>query len=325
MFALTLGTFAQAPQLSLADLLIGLRSKKATLMDRNKILTEAVQQRGITFLLSAEIEKELATTGANADLLAAVRAKSAEMRAALAPKPTPIPTPTPPDFSFFKARADANAVKGEFTTALVDYNKSIDLKKDSAGLYFSRGRAHYNMKAYGLAVDDFSKALELDPKDANVYFNRGLSLEKLGDQEKAAADFEKAAEFDPADEQIKANLNRLKDALAKAAELARPKPEPIVPPEFISRGTLTTGDAVKLVTPIYSTTAQRANIEGKVTVEVELDAEGNVVSAEAKDGHRMLRSAAEAAAERSKFLPAMFDNRPIKSKGVIVYNFSLKD
>jgi hypothetical protein len=47
---------AQAPsQLSLADILIGLRSKKVELADRNKILTEAVLSRGITFTLTPEI------------------------------------------------------------------------------------------------------------------------------------------------------------------------------------------------------------------------------------------------------------------------------
>jgi hypothetical protein len=38
----------------------------------------------------------------------------------------------------------------------------------------------------------------------------------------------------------------------------------------------------------------------------------------------MLRSSAEDAANKSKFKPAMFNSRPIKGKGVINYNFSLK-
>ncbi|MEO6052158.1 MAG: hypothetical protein ABIP78_12625 [Pyrinomonadaceae bacterium] len=51
--------------MSLADILIALRSKKATLPDRNKILTDAVQTKGTTFSMTPEIEKELAGTGAD--------------------------------------------------------------------------------------------------------------------------------------------------------------------------------------------------------------------------------------------------------------------
>ena len=50
---------AQNPPLSLADLLIGLRSKKVTIEERNQILTRAITERGVTFVNTPEIEKEL--------------------------------------------------------------------------------------------------------------------------------------------------------------------------------------------------------------------------------------------------------------------------
>src|SRR5688500_6917100 len=77
--ALTFGAVvkAQTPQLSLADLLIGLRSKKVSLQERNTILTEAVRQRGVTFTMTPEIEKELETTGASPTLVEAIRLKTA--------------------------------------------------------------------------------------------------------------------------------------------------------------------------------------------------------------------------------------------------------
>jgi TonB family C-terminal domain len=79
-----------------------------------------------------------------------------------------------------------------------------------------------------------------------------------------------------------------------------------------------------MVMPTYPQLASRANIEGKVTVDVELDMEGKVVSAKAASGHQMLRQAAEDAAKRSRFKPPTFDGTPIRAKGVIVYNFNLK-
>src|SRR5687767_5162758 len=102
---LTLTAVAQQPQLSLADLLIGLRSKKVTVEERNTILASAVRQRGITFALTPEIEKELIVTGAWRILLDAVREKSVVAAAAKpTPTPTPAPTPPPPDFNFYKTR-----------------------------------------------------------------------------------------------------------------------------------------------------------------------------------------------------------------------------
>ena len=76
------------------------------------------------------------------------------------------------------------------------------------------------------------------------------------------------------------------------------------------------------MTPSYSPVAVRAGIQGKVKVEVMIDAEGNVTSAKAVEGHQFLRLDAEEAAHRSKFKPAMFDGKPIKAKGYIIYNFT---
>src|SRR6476646_5751529 len=75
---LAVGTFpaqAQSRELSLADILIALRSKKADIGQKNKILADAIKQRGITFSLTPEIEKELDGTGAANDLIAAIREK----------------------------------------------------------------------------------------------------------------------------------------------------------------------------------------------------------------------------------------------------------
>ena len=330
--ALAVSAGAQSPQLSLADLLIGLRSKKLTLTERNKILTDAVRQRGVTFTISPEIEKELATTGADAGLLAAIRSKGQPAKPAATPTPapkpvaTPIPTPTPPDSSFYQKRADASMVKGEFDSALVDYNRAVELKADDPLLFVGRGRTHFNLKSYDLSVKDFDKAVELNPNAAIAFLNRGASFEKLGNKEKALADYQRAATLDNSNETAKAEAKRLQDEFAMAAA-AKSVPAPLtanVKPEFLNLGNLSAANAVRMVTPVYSAIAQRSAIEGRVTVEVEINAEGNVVSAKATSGHAMLRSAAEDAAKKSKFKPAMFNNEPIKAIGSITYNFALR-
>src|SRR5688500_4819793 len=220
--ALTFGAVAKAqtPQLSLADLLIGLRSKKVSLQERNTILTEAVRQRGVTFSMTPEIERELETTGASPTLVEAIRqktvaaAKALPTPAVVQPAATPIPTPTPADFSFYQSRADQSAGKGEFSMALADYNRSLEMKADNPAAYLNRGKAHYNLKSYDLSLKDFDKAVELNPKDSIAFLNRGVSHEKLGDTKKAMGDYQKSVDLDPANDAAKANLKRLQDAEA---------------------------------------------------------------------------------------------------------------
>lgn len=325
-FALT--AIAQNPPLSLADLLIGLRSKKATIEERNQILAKAVQERGVTFVNSAEIEKELAATGADAALIAAVRLKGQPAKPAATPKPVvvaPTPTPTPIDFTFYQKRADANLGKGDLDSALADYNMALAMKADEPELFVGRGRTHFTRESYDLSVKDYDRAIELSPKTAVAFLNRGASHEKLGDVTKALADYKKATELDATNETAKSEVKRIEDALAKeaAAKAASAKPVEMVAPEFLNLGSLSPSNAVRLVTPTYSTMARQSRIVGKVTVDVEIDVEGNVVEAKASAGHAMLRQSAEDAAKRSKFKPVVFNEKPIKAKGVITYNFSL--
>lgn len=336
---------AQTPQLSLADLLIGLRSQKVSLPDRNRILTAAVRDRGITFAYTPEIAKELSATGASPELLKAIQEKSDATKAAKA-EPEP-------DHTFYQRRAIESSVKGEYSLALADYNKALELRADDPTILIGRGRTHFNLKAYDLSVADFDRAIELNPKDSAAFFNRGTSFEQMGNVDKALADFKTAVSLDPENAAAAAAAKRIQDEIDKAeaqkAETARAEaamkeaaeaaakrreaeqqqstPETSTkqsgPPEFINMGTLTTADATRMIMPVYSIIAKQAYIEGRVTVEVELDEKGMVVSAKAVSGHQMLRGPSEDAARKSRFRPAMFNGQPIKGRGLIVYNFSL--
>lgn len=327
LFPFAEALFAQGSQLSLADLVVGLRSKKVTLPERNKILTDAVKQRGITFALTQDIEKELATTGADTNLLTAIRTKSPAPKVE-PPKPvaaaTPVPTPTPPDFSFYQKRADENAGKGDFANALADYGKAAEMRSTEPSIFLGRGRTHFSMKQYELSIADFDKAISLAPKSSVAYYNRGAAYEKLGNSEKAMTDFQASVDLDAANEAARNALKRLKDEAEAVAAAKIKAAEAAKPPAFVAMGTLSAANATRMAAPAYSQIAQRANIAGKVVVEVEVDEEGSVVSAKAVSGPQMLRSAAEEAASRSKFKPAMFAGKPNKGKGTVVYNFSLR-
>lgn len=327
LIVFALDVSAQQPQLTLADILIGLRSKKVTIEERNTILAGAVKERGITFTVTPEIEKELTATGAAKVLIDAVKEKSPLPEVA----PTPAPTPTP-DFAFYKTRADVSLGKGEFSSALSDYDKAVSLKPDNAVAFLNRGKTYYSLKDFPKAGADFDRSIELDPKDSKAFYNRGMLNESLGEFEKALADYQKAVDLDGTNEPAKAMVKKITDQLQAKTVAEKPAtpvvvkadPPPVTKPESMNLGNLSAANAVRMVKPIYSTIAQRSSIEGKVVVAVELDVEGNVTSAKSVSGHQFLRSAAEDAARKSKFRPAMFNGQPIKGTGSITYNFSLR-
>lgn len=88
----------------------------------------------------------------------------------------------------------------------------------------------------------------------------------------------------------------------------------------ISGGVLN-GKAVSLPKPQYPAVAAAARASGTVTVQVTIDENGNVISATAVSGHPLLNGAAVAAAHQAKFSPTKLSGRPVRTTGVITYNF----
>jgi|CXWL01.1.fsa_nt_gi protein TonB len=80
--------------------------------------------------------------------------------------------------------------------------------------------------------------------------------------------------------------------------------------------------AVSLPLPAIPAAAKVANAAGTVSVQVLVDENGNVISANAVSGNILLRAASEAAARNARFTPAKLSGTPIKISGVINYHFS---
>ena len=97
-------------------------------------------------------------------------------------------------------------------------------------------------------------------------------------------------------------------------------PKPILRP--VSGGVLN-GAATYLPPPMYPETAKRMRTSGVVTVEVVIDENGKVISANAANGPSTLREAAIQAALRARFSPTKLSGQPVKVFGTISYKFSL--
>ncbi len=322
---------AQANQLMLADILIALRSKKVSLPERNDIISKAVTARGITFGLTPEIEKELADTGAEKVLLDAIRQKATIVKVAAVNPPVDTrtkqePVVAPPDFSFYQKKADSEVSKGMADAAIADYTKAIEMNPKAVDAYLGRAGLYAAKQSNPEAIADYSKSLEIKPDNAAARVKLADLLEKKGDVDAALAEYNKALAADASNEAAKSAVARINADKAKALEIekaaALKAATAAAPPEFVDLGSLTNENAISLTTPVYPATAARANIAGRVVVEVTLDEEGKVLTAKATSGPALLKQSAEFAASRSKFKPAMWHGKPNKAKGYVSYNFT---
>lgn len=92
--------------------------------------------------------------------------------------------------------------------------------------------------------------------------------------------------------------------------------EPVfLPPQFLER-----------VEPVYPERARRSGVEGRVVIQVQISATGQVLSATIGEssGSPSLDAAALAAAQGSRFTPAHTADRPVPSAAVATYRFELR-
>lgn len=114
------------------------------------------------------------------------------------------------------------------------------------------------------------------------------------------------------------------DKILLELELVKDKPK-YSEPEQIERPAVSApivpASPRKKVNPVYPTHARQTSVVGTVTITVEIDDKGEVVSARALDGPLALRQAAEDAARKWKFTPAYQNGVAIYSSFTIQFNF----
>lgn len=105
----------------------------------------------------------------------------------------------------------------------------------------------------------------------------------------------------------------------------RPTPVAVKQPDKIRLpSTVISSKIIVKPAPAYPSIAKQTRVQGTVTVEILINEQGQVIAAQATNGHPLLRAAAQASAYQAKFSPTSVSGQPVKVSGVITYNFILQ-
>lgn len=91
--------------------------------------------------------------------------------------------------------------------------------------------------------------------------------------------------------------------------------------ELVNIGSLL-AQSTQRINPAYPTFAKTAHVTGVVRVDLVIDENGSVVSAQSATGPSMLRQAAIDASKRWKFRPTIRDGKPVRVAGFLNFNFT---
>ncbi len=86
-------------------------------------------------------------------------------------------------------RANAEIQKGDFSGAVDDCNRLIEISPDNGKAFYNRGNAYSGLKLYREAVSDFTQSIKLGYTLSSVYYNRGTAYYHAGVIDSALLDY----------------------------------------------------------------------------------------------------------------------------------------
>ncbi len=84
-----------------------------------------------------------------------------------------------------------------YSAALADFSRAIELQPNRGSNYHWRGRMHYQMQNYSAALADLNRAIALKPNDGDNYRWRGATHYQMQNYSAALADFRRVVELLP--------------------------------------------------------------------------------------------------------------------------------
>ncbi|MCX5704645.1 MAG: tetratricopeptide repeat protein [Candidatus Omnitrophica bacterium] len=97
----------------------------------------------------------------------------------------------------YSNRGVAYAHKGNFTQAISDFTKAVEINPKYSNVYYNRGLVYHQQSNLPQAISDYTKAIEINPNYAEAYCNRGLAYDNQGNFTQAISDYNKVIEINP--------------------------------------------------------------------------------------------------------------------------------
>lgn len=102
-----------------------------------------------------------------------------------------------PDIPYFYSLRGQSKIKiNKNSSAILDFNKLLELNKNYIDGYFYRAVAYYNIKDYTKTVLNCNKLIELKNNHEGAYYFRGLAKRELKDLQGSILNFNKVIELD---------------------------------------------------------------------------------------------------------------------------------
>src|SRR5579859_2102872 len=100
-------------------------------------------------------------------------------------------------FITYNARAKRFAEMGDYSHAIEDCNKSLELHPDNSGVLTIRGAFELEQHDYDHALQDFNQSLRQDPKQVGALLGRGAAHYEKHQLDEALRDYDEALLLDP--------------------------------------------------------------------------------------------------------------------------------
>jgi len=132
--------------------------------------------------------------------------------------------PIPPEAAELANEANSVFVDEDYDTALDLYTQAVAAAPGCADLYVSRAQVHLKKDDFTSAISDANKAIELDATNSKAYFRKGVACFSMEEYTTAKVAFEKGRELDDKNAQFKTWIRKCNAEIDEemASEAAAP-------------------------------------------------------------------------------------------------------
>jgi len=139
--------------------------------------------------------------------------------------------PIPPEAADLANEANSVFVDEDYETALELYTQAVAAAPACADLYVARAQVHLKKEDFTSAIADANKAIELDASNSKAYFRKGVACFSMEEYTTAKTAFEKGRELDEKNAQFKTWIRKCNAEIDEemASEAAAPAATAPVP------------------------------------------------------------------------------------------------